>query len=213
MRNGRGVSPFILTLSFIALIVTACETQQERTGVGEATPSPTARMTPAGSPAASPQGSPATGATGAVSMADRDFMMNAARGSMSEVQLGNLAAQKGSSDEVKQFGQRMAADHSQLGQTLRQMATNMNVTLPQDLDTHQQEEVSHLEKLSGKAFDREYVKMMVRDHAKDISEYERASKEAANSEIKQYASQALPTLREHQKMARDLAAKLGVKTG
>jgi len=130
---------------------------------------------------------------------------------MLEVQLGNLAAQKASSSDVKQFGERMATDHSQLGQRLQQLASNLNVAVPQELDAAQRSAVSRLEKLTGKAFDREYIKSMINDHVKDIAEFERAASQATNADIKQFVSEALPTMRDHLKMAREIAAKLGVK--
>jgi putative membrane protein len=148
----------------------------------------------------------------ALTAPEKEFMTNAARGGMLEVQLGNMAAQKASSNDVKQFGERMATDHSQLGQKLQQLASNLGVTLPTDLKPEQQALVSRLEKLTGKAFDREYIKEMVNDHAKDVSEFERAVSQASNADIKQFASEALPTLRDHLKMAREIAGKLGGKT-
>jgi putative membrane protein len=149
----------------------------------------------------------------ALTTTEKEFMANAARGGMLEVQLGNLAAQKASSNDVKQFGERMATDHSQLGQRLQQLASNLGVSLPQDLKPEQQNVASRLEKLSGKAFDREYMKEMVSDHTKDISEFERAASQATNADIKQFASEALPTLRDHLKMAREIVAgKPGAKT-
>lgn len=203
MANSRGITTFILTLGFTAMIFTACETQPERQPVGEAIPSPTVGMTPSPTGAASPV---------ALTPSEREFMTNAARGGMLEVQLGNLAAQKGASVDVKQFGERLAAAHSQIGQRLQQLATNLNLTLPQDLGAEQQTLVSRLEKLSGKAFDREYVREMVSDHLNDISEYERAASQVTNADIKQFVSDALPALREHLKAARELSGKVGVKT-
>jgi putative membrane protein len=207
MANSRGITTFILTLGFTALIFTACEPRPERERVGEATPSPTVGVTPSPTGAASPTASPV-----ALTTAERDFLANAARGGSLEVQLGNMAAQKASSNDVKQFGERMATDHSQLGQRLQQLASTLGVTLPQDLKPEQQAIASRLEKLSGKAFDREFMKEMVSDHAKDVSEFERAANQATNADIKQFASEALPTLKDHLKMAREIAGKLGVKT-
>src|SRR5689334_7011023 len=46
-------------------------------------------------------------AMGNMSSQDRDFVMDAAMGGMMEVELGRMAAQQGTSDAVKQFGQRM----------------------------------------------------------------------------------------------------------
>jgi len=161
-------------------------------------------MTP--SPTASPTASPV-----ALTAPEKEFLANTARGGMLEVQLGNIAAQKASSEDVKQFGERMATDHSQLGQKLQQLASNLGFSLPPDLKPEQQNLVSRLEKLTGKTFDREYIKEMVSDHAKDVSEFERAVSQASNADIKQFASDALPTLREHLKLAREIAGKLGVK--
>ena len=200
MANSRGITTFILTLGFTALIFTACETQPERERV---TPSPTVGITPSPTVAASPTASPV-----ALTAPEKEFMANAARGGMLEVQLGNLAAQKASSAEVKQFGERMATDHSQLGQKLQQLASNLNVTLPQDLKPEQQAVVTRFEKLTGKAFDRDFMKEVVSDHVKTISEFERAASQATNPDIKQFVSEALPTLREHLKMAREIAGKL-----
>src|SRR5215468_5203535 len=215
MANSKGITTFVLTLSFTTLIVAACETHPERTGVSETTPSPTATITtspsPGASPATSPGVSPTGGAIGTLTPLDRKFLTDAASGAAMEVQLGNLAAQKATSEDVKRFGQRMAADHSQGGQTLRQMASNLKFTLPQDLEPEQRTVVSRLENLSGKSFDREYMKEMVRDHEKDISEYERAEKQATIPEIKQFATEALPMLRDHLKQAREIAGKRGVK--
>src|SRR5215475_10426156 len=208
MANSRGITTFILTLGFTALIFTACETQPERERVGEATPSPTVGITPSPTGTASPYASP-TRSPVALTAPEKEFLANAARGGMLEVQLGNLAAQKATSADVKQFGERMATDHGQLGQKLQQLASNLNVTLPQDLKPEQQTAVSRLEKLSGKAFDHEFMREMISDHTRDISEFERASTQATNSDIKQFASEALPTLRDHLKLAREISAKLG----
>jgi len=202
MFNSRGMTAFILTLSFGAVIVTACDTQSERhNGGGVTAPSPAATMIPA--PTVSPEA--------ALTPFDREFMANAARSGMMEVQLGNAAARSAASNEVKRFGQRVATDHSQLSQTLRRLAATLNIELPQELEPEQRNMVSRVGNLSGKAFDSEYMKMMIDDHMKDIPEFERAASQTANPEIRQYASQALPMLRDHLKMARDIAGKLGVK--
>src|SRR5205085_11756855 len=63
-----------------------------------------------------------------VSSGDRDFMTKAAIGGMEEVQLGRLAAQKGASNDVKQFGQRMVDDHSRANSELMSLASQKSVT-------------------------------------------------------------------------------------
>src|SRR6476620_9295689 len=52
--------------------------------------------------------SPAKGSPkGKLSAADKNFMMNAAKGGMMEVEMGKMAAQNGQSADVKKFGNRM----------------------------------------------------------------------------------------------------------
>src|SRR5215213_10295803 len=56
--------------------------------------------------------------------ADMKFAMMAAMGGMEEVEMGRLAAEKGASDEVRQFGQRMVDDHSKANQELMQIVSS-----------------------------------------------------------------------------------------
>jgi putative membrane protein len=150
--------------------------------------------TPAQSPAAS-----ATGMAPAKSMprTDKKFIEKAAMGGMVEVALGNLAQQKASSDPVKQFGAQMVTDHSKANDDLKQLASAKGVSLPGALDRSHQKDVDRLGKLAGADFDREYMKHMVSDHKKDVSEFKSEAKSGKDEEIKSFASKTLPTLEQH----------------
>src|SRR4051812_33416448 len=65
-----------------------------------------------------------------LSMSDKKFIKDAADGGLAEVELGQLAASKGSSDEVKKFGQRMVDDHGKANDQLKQLASSKQVNLP-----------------------------------------------------------------------------------
>ena len=143
----------------------------------------------------------ATAKASTVSRGDRKFMENAAKGGLAEVQLGKLAADKASAPEVKQFGQRMVDDHGKANDQLKQLATSKGVNLPTELDRSTQREMDKLSKLSGAAFDREYMKHMVSDHKKDISEFKSESKKAKDADLKQFATATLPTLEQHLSLA------------
>jgi putative membrane protein len=141
---------------------------------------------------------------GNLSSQDRNFLMDAAMGGMMEVELGRLAAQKGASDAVKQFGQRMVDDHSAANTELMSLATSKGITLPTALDEKHQQHVTKLSGMSGAEFDRAYAKMMLSDHNKDVSAFEKESTKGADPDLKAFATKTLPTLREHQQMARAL---------
>jgi len=141
---------------------------------------------------------------------DHNFLMDAAMGGMLEVELGRLAAQQGASDAVKQFGQRMVDDHSKANQELMSLAQSKGITLPTEIDEKHKKDMTKLSGLSGAEFDREYGKMMLSDHRKDVSEFEKQSTRGTDADLKAFATKTLPTLKEHLQMAESLP---GAKSG
>jgi putative membrane protein len=157
-----------------------------------------------------------SGQSNKLSSADRKFMDKAAQGGMAEVQLGQLATQKANAPEVKQFGQRMVDDHTKANDELKQLASQKGVTLPTTMDKSSQKEYDRLSKLSGAQFDQEYMKHMVSDHKKDVSEFKsEANKSKADADVKQWAQKTLPTLQEHLTLAQqdDSIARNEAKNG
>jgi putative membrane protein len=139
---------------------------------------------------------------------DRKFVLEAAEGSMAEVELGKLAAEKGSSDTVKQFGKRMADDHAKAADEVKQLAQQKNITLPADLDKRHKLLRDRLSKLSGADFDKAYANEMVKDHKKDVAEFKREADRAKDADLKAWAGKTLPTLEDHLKAAQDMQAQV-----
>jgi putative membrane protein len=146
---------------------------------------------------------------GSMTSQDHDFIMDAAMGGLMEVELGRVAAQKGMSDAVKQFGQRMVDDHSQANSELMSLASSKGITLPTELDAKHRAEVTKFSAMSGAELDREYTKMMVSDHRKDVSEFEKESTRGTDADLKAFATKTLPTLQEHLRMAEALPGAKG----
>jgi putative membrane protein len=136
---------------------------------------------------------------------DKKFAKDAALGGMAEVELGRLATQKASSDAVKQFGQKMVDDHSKANDQLKQVASKENIDIPDSLDSKHQSRINKLSKLSGPEFDKAYIKDQVKDHQQDVSDFKSEAEDGSDTNIKQFASNTLPTLEEHLKMAKDLS--------
>lgn len=128
---------------------------------------------------------------------DSKFAVEAASGGMLEVQLGELAQQKATSQRVKDFGAMMVRDHSKINDELRSLAGMKNVTLPPAPGEDHMDHIKSLTGKSGKAFDKDYVNLMVDDHEKDIKAFEDASNNAKDADIKAFATKTLPTLRVH----------------
>ena len=144
---------------------------------------------------------------------DMAFAREAAIGGMAEVELGKLAKQKASSDDVKQFGDRMAADHGKGGEELKQWAQSKKITLPAELDAKHKALRDRLAKLPPEAFDRQYMHEMVMDHQHDVMAFKREASMGKDADLKAWAAKTLPTLEEHLKLAKDAALKVGASAG
>jgi putative membrane protein len=141
--------------------------------------------------------------------ADHKFVHEAAIGGMAEVELGKLAEQNASSDQVKSFGKRMVDDHGKANDELKTLAKNKNITLPSDLDAKHKTLVDRLSKLHGAEFDKAYMHEMLQDHRKDVNEFRHESTAGADSDVKSFAAKTLPTLEEHLKLAEDANKAVG----
>jgi putative membrane protein len=140
--------------------------------------------------------------------AAKTFMQEAASGGLMEVELGKIAAQRASSSDVKEFGQRMVTDHTKANDELKDLASRKNVTLHEGLDAKQQAEVSRLSKLSGHEFDQSYMKTMTTDHEHDVAAFKKAASSSPDADVKSFASQTLPTLEDHLSNARRVEAEV-----
>jgi putative membrane protein len=137
-------------------------------------------------------------------MSDKQFAREAVAGGLSEVKLGQLALDRGNSDAVKKFGQKMVDDHTKANSELQAAATKSNITLPTEVKPADQATYDRLLKMNGAAFDRAYARDMVQDHIHDVAAFKQEANYGKDPSIKAFASATLPTLVEHLKMARDV---------
>ena len=157
----------------------------------------------ASAPASAGATASAPGAAGKVSRADHRFLVTAAEDGMAEVELGKLAQQKGSSEQVKSFGTQMVTDHTKAGDELKALASSKGVTLPSTPGKHQKD-IDKLAKKSGADFDRDYARHMVDAHKQAVSLFQKAAKSGDDADVKALAGKTLPTLQQHLEHANTL---------
>jgi putative membrane protein len=131
-----------------------------------------------------------------LSVKDRTFMKKAAKGGMMEVAMGNLAEQNGKSEDVKSFGKRMVTDHSKANDELKSIASQKGVTLPSKEPTL---------KWSS---DKTYIDMMVKDHEKDLAEFQEEAKTGSDPEVKKFAEDTAKVVQKHLDLAKEAQSKL-----
>jgi putative membrane protein len=140
---------------------------------------------------------------------DQSFVTKAAQGGAAEVKLGQLAADKASNQKVKDFGKRMVADHGKAGAQLSSIAKKKSLEAPSDMTSEDQALYNRLNGMSGSEFDKTYMEHMVKDHQKDITEFQQEADSGKDSDVKAFASKTLPTLRQHLQMAKEAAEAVG----
>ncbi len=149
------------------------------------------------------------GASKMGSMQDQKFAKNAAAGGMAEVQLGQLALTKAENQKVKDFGQKMVDDHTKANDDLKAVAAQKNMTLPTTVMPKDQALMDKLSKMSGASFDKAYMSAMMKDHQKDISDFQQEANSGQDSDLKAFAAKTLPTLKSHMDMAKDASSAVG----
>ena len=165
-------------------------------------------MPPASSTSASAMSSamPAEGAPPMGAVAASDFYAEAMKGDQKEINSSQMVEKSGSSADVKKLAKKIDSDHTAFDKKVK-AAAGSNATMPSAADTTD----SSLAGKTGADLDKAYVDAMVTDHQTDIPKFENAAKNASTPEARKLASDVLPTLREHLKMAQDLQAKMGAK--
>ena len=130
-----------------------------------------------------------------------------ARDGMMEVTLGKLAEEHASSPAVKDFAKRMVHDHSEANDKLKQAAQKCDITLPAGLSPKQKNMEQELSQISGGAFDRKYMSMMVSDHDKAVSALKEESQQGTGI-LQDWAEQTLPTIKSHRQEAERVDAEI-----
>jgi putative membrane protein len=151
---------------------------------------------------------PMQSGSSAASAKDKLFVTKAMQGSMAEVQLGQLASQNASSQQVKDFGQKMVDDHTKLNEQMKPVAAQLGITPPTSVSPKQQALMTKLQGLNGAAFDKAYVDAMVADHKEDDKDFKAEETSGKNMQVKDAATQGEPVIAEHLQMIEQIQQKM-----
>jgi putative membrane protein len=141
-------------------------------------------------------------------LTDKQFISHALDDSVNEVKLGQLAERLARSDKVKEFARKMVKDHKDANKQLLDLARAHKLAVVTDMKKDALAIYNRMSKLDKSEFDRAYMKHMVEDHKKAIALFERMARNATDRDVKKFASDTLPTLREHLKMAEKITTEL-----
>ncbi|MFI5171519.1 MAG: DUF4142 domain-containing protein [Chitinophagales bacterium] len=126
---------------------------------------------------------------------DADFMVDVADIVLCEIMLSQTAIEKGAMQFTKDYAAKMIEAHNKIYTDLKSIAESKSITIPQNLSAEGEDTFGSIAKKDGNKFDEEYCEHMIDSHKTTIVKFERAAKEAYDSEIKSWAQNLLPQLR------------------
>jgi putative membrane protein len=144
---------------------------------------------------------------------DSKFIFQAASSNLFEIRLGQLAQSKAINPAVKQFGQQMVTDHSNLESQLSASVSKGGTRFQPSMTKEHQQEVDNLGKISGAEFDRAYMSSMIRHHQQDVATFQSAGSSARSAEARQIITTGLPVLQRHLSMATQVGGQVGATGG
>jgi putative membrane protein len=156
-----------------------------------------------------------------VAAGDRKFVEKAAGSGMFEVQVSQLATTRAQSPDVKSFAGMLVDQHTKANDELTQLANAKGIELPAAPPRAMRRQIDQLGKKKADDFDKDFIKNVGIDaHQKDIKEFENASKDVKDPELKAWVTKTLPTLKEHLAQAQKLqggkggdASRMGAGSG
>ena len=134
---------------------------------------------------------------------DKKFVKKAYKGGLAEVENAKMAKEKAKNDATKEVAERMITDHGKANDRLMEIAKEENL----DLSKVEAKPST----VSGEDFDKGYLTMLKKDHEKDIAMFEKEANDTGtkeDSDVKEFAKNTLPTLKEHLQMVEEALGKL-----
>ncbi|HEX2548161.1 MAG TPA: DUF4142 domain-containing protein [Ramlibacter sp.] len=154
-------------------------------------------------------GANAAPTAGRLAAADLSFVTTAAGNDLYEIQVSQLAMQRGASAQVKNYAQMLVNHHTMSSNELKTILAAKGVTPPATLPPDKQAKMAQLQRLNGAEFDREYIRIAgVQDHQTAVTLFEQASRTLADADLRNFAAKTLPVLRQHLQSAQTIGGGL-----
>ncbi len=158
-----------------------------------------------GAPGSNPAGAAVGGDNVPQTVGDQQFVSKTLENGMAEVEMGQLAAQKSESPDVKEYGQKIAQVHEQIGDQLKPVAKKLGASEPRGPSRKDKKEIANMQTLSGPSFDAAFVKAMMKDQQDDIKDFKAEAKDGHVAAVQQWAKDDEPVLSQHLQILEQLA--------
>lgn len=128
---------------------------------------------------------------------DIEFLVEAMRASLAEVQLGDLATRQSYDPRVRELGAKLKSDHAEQAAEIERMLKPLGVAVPAEPSAQAELDHAALARLSGAEFDAAFLDLTRASHAQAIEKYGAETHANPDRALGEFASRSLPVLREH----------------
>lgn len=137
--------------------------------------------------------------------AEKAFVKGAYSVNMLHVKASEYALSQVNDPEVRKLAEKLIKDHTMAMEKLAAIASSKGIELSQDLLPPQKAMLEHAMMTKGEMFATTYLINMTTLHVGDILKASHVANDASDPEIKAFAAESLPVLREHYKMILPMA--------
>lgn len=137
-------------------------------------------------------------------MNDHEFIAEAVRYGLTEIELGRLGAALASDERVRELARSLVREHEKASRELVRLAKQKRLEIPTEVDPERRSVIDDLKGMGDDEFQRAYMKAVVKDHQRSISVFLQESQTGRDEEVKEFAGKLLPVLTDHLKMARSI---------
>ncbi|HWL53287.1 MAG TPA: DUF4142 domain-containing protein [Chthoniobacteraceae bacterium] len=148
--------------------------------------------------------------TAALNHQDIQFIQQAVEKNLEGTLLGLLGIQKGSTSDVRKYGDKLVDESIKANKELMELAQKKHILIPMDQLKLPTEELNRLSKQEGKEFDTALVMTLFNDGQARQSQLQQSLAGIQDREIRSLADRMLATTGHHLAEAKKLGSKVGI---
>ena len=144
-----------------------------------------------------------------VGSAERTFIAEAAANGLAEIDASRMMAARSADPGVKSYARQLEREHLSTNDKLKRIAEGKGIALPVIASKETKDLLDRLRGLPAVEGDQAFVREFgIETHNKAIMLFEKEAKEGQDPQLRAFAEQTLPRLREHLTMAQQLQSKV-----
>jgi putative membrane protein len=144
--------------------------------------------------------------------ADAKFIHEVAAGHLMEVRLGQIAEQRATQADVKDFAKRMDSDFTRWLNQWTGMSSRNGMAFQPGMGALHREKIDRVQKASGANFDRVYMTTVIENLESVLPYYQNEGRSARSPQVRRLVEDELPTLQQSLAQAKRVGGRLEAAT-